>query len=126
MEPYCRRENIFFTEQDKVSHQIEFSKSRYRNFRSTFEKAFSHLTDIPDHPDHFKLLSEEPSSSQNIGDELLIDSHRRPVLVYQRPKTIVPSLGSTKRDLKEYELKNQRKIANEFEKIKNMLESNTN
>ena len=103
MEPFCRRENVFFTEKEKVNHLIELSKSRYRNFRQNFEKAFSHLSDIPDHPDHSKLLSEEPPSSQTLGEETQTDFNRRTAFVYQRPKTIVPSLGNSKRDVREYE-----------------------
>ena len=39
MEKFCKRENVFFTDQEKVNHQIEVNKYRYKNFKQNFEKA---------------------------------------------------------------------------------------
>lgn len=51
-----------------------------------------------------------------------IDLYRRPPFVYQRPKTNIPSLGCTKKEIQEYELKNNHKIAQELDKIREMLD----
>ena len=116
MEKFCKRENVFFTDQEKVNHQIEVNKFRYKNFKQNFEKAFSHFSDIPDHPDFEKLLrEEEPGGAKKVDFMELpdenIESWRRPAYVYQRPKTKKPSLGSNKLEIRENYSKNNRKIA---------------
>ena len=116
MEKFCKRENVFFTDQEKVNHQIEVNKYRYKNFKQNFEKALSHFSDIPDHPDFEKLLrEEEPGGAKKVDFMELpdenIESWRRPAYVYQRPKTKKPSLGSNKREIRENYSKNNRKIA---------------
>jgi hypothetical protein len=51
-----------------------------------------------------------------------VDSFRRPAYVYHRPKTNMPSLGTTKREVRENNIKNNKKIALEFDKIREMLD----
>ena len=99
-----------------MNHLIEVNKHRYKNFRQTFEKAFCHISDIPDHPDFEVLLrEEEPGGPKKIDFMELpdenIESWRRPAYVYQRPKTKMPSLGSNKAEVRENHSKNNRKIA---------------
>lgn len=55
-----------------------------------------------------------------------IESWRRPKYVYSRPKTNMPSLGSNKKEIRENHQKNNSKIAQEFEKIKEMLDIKQN
>ena len=54
-----------------------------------------------------------------------IESWRRKPYVYQRPKTNMPKLGSNRREIHENHSKNNRKIAQEFDKIKEMLDMKT-
>lgn len=57
MEDYCKKENIFYTEKDRVTNMISQSKGQYKNFRGHFNKAFSHIKEIPDHPNLHVLLT---------------------------------------------------------------------
>lgn len=72
MDQYCKKENIFFTEAERVQNRISVSKGYHKHFQKCIGRAFNHIKDIPDHPNLDKLLG---------GDEADFD----PVVVSKKP-----------------------------------------
>jgi hypothetical protein len=59
MDEFCQKENIFFTDSDRIKFQIKQSKGQYKSFKSSINNVFSHITEIPDHPNLERLLKDE-------------------------------------------------------------------
>ena len=43
MDDFCKKENIFFTDNDKIKFQIKQSKGQYKNFKNCINNVFSHV-----------------------------------------------------------------------------------
>lgn len=43
MEDYCKKQNIFFNENDRIKYQIKKSKGLYQEFRGSLQRGFKHL-----------------------------------------------------------------------------------
>lgn len=52
MEDYCKKQNIFFDERDRIKHQIKKSKGLYEEFKESLRRGFK---DFKDHAEHPKL-----------------------------------------------------------------------
>lgn len=56
MEEYCKEQNIFFNESDRIKHQIKKSKGLYQEFKGSLQRGFN-FNHGEDHPDLAELLS---------------------------------------------------------------------
>lgn len=58
MEDFCKKQHIFFNENDRIKHQIKQSKGLYQEFRGSLQRGFKHFRHHEDHPDLAALLAE--------------------------------------------------------------------
>lgn len=58
MEEYCKKENIFFNENDRIKHQIKKSKGLYQEFKGSLQRGFKNFKHHEDHPNLKELLKD--------------------------------------------------------------------
>lgn len=64
MEDYCKDQNIFFNENDRIKHQIKRSKGLYQEFRGSLQRGFN-FRHGEDHPHLAELLAGTQGRDQS-------------------------------------------------------------
>lgn len=59
MDEFCKKQFIFFNENDRVKYQIKRSKHLFQEFRNSMNKGFKNMQVFEDHPDLKDLLKED-------------------------------------------------------------------
>lgn len=68
MEEYCKKENIFFNESDRIKHQIKKSKGLYQEFKGSLQRGFKNFKHIADHPNLEALLTDTKDKDEAVSD----------------------------------------------------------
>jgi hypothetical protein len=56
-EEFCKKENVFFDESDRIKFQIRLCKLEALNFSKSLNKGFKNVQNFDDHPD-MKIVLE--------------------------------------------------------------------
>ena len=59
MEDYCRDQNIFFNENERIQHSIKACEGLYKEFRGTLQRGFKTFKIFEDHPEWPLLMANE-------------------------------------------------------------------
>ena len=59
MEQYCKKQYIFFNENDRIKYSIKKSKCLFQEFKGTLNRGFKNIHTFEDHPKLKILLEEE-------------------------------------------------------------------
>ena len=58
MDTFCKKQYIFFNENDRIKYSIKKSKGLFQEFKGTLNRGFKNIHTFEDHP-KLKLLLEE-------------------------------------------------------------------
>ena len=67
MEDYCKKENIFFNENDRIKFQIKKSKGLYQEFKGSLQRGFKNFRNHHDHP-LLEILMKDSKEMENDND----------------------------------------------------------
>ena len=59
METFCKKQYIFFNENDRIKYSIKKSKCLFQEFKGTLNRGFKNIHTFEDHPTLKQLLEEE-------------------------------------------------------------------
>ena len=127
MEEYCKKENIFFNENDRIKHQIKKSKGLYQEFKGSLQRGFKNFKHHDDHP-HLEALLKDTKEKDDGGEAAIFSMDKDPFKdgahqgvnsSHRRREAQQPWPDRTNQlaEAREDDQRNTRRIKQEFENI---------
>lgn len=67
MEEFCKNQNVFFSESDRIKYTIKNSKVQASNFCKSLNRGFKNLKNFEDHPNLKYVMQDEEMPSEIIN-----------------------------------------------------------